>query len=343
MEKSVLKDLVMLPSPSGFEFMAENYIRSLEFTKEYIFEKDNIGNLYFWHRRSEEEETLPTEKVMISAHLDEIGLTILSKTSDNLYRVGEIGGIDRKVLEGQRVWCYPDPIGNPKKVLKGVIGKTPIHLEKRKERDKVEEIEDIMVDFGELPFADEPGIGSPIVIEKHFTDLPGGLFAAPGLDDKAGIWVVLDLMDRLKDTELSCDLVFVLMAQEETGLRGATIAARRVNPTVSIDLDVSFALDEGRPETYLPKETIKLGDGPILVYGPDKDYGLMKELKSLAPRVQESVSVSGGTNTWTIQLNSDDCKTALVSIPQRNMHTPVEVCAWKDLEACSDMIFNYIK
>ena len=133
------------------------------------------------------------------------------------------------------------------------------------------------------------------------------------------------------------------MVQEEVGLRGAKIAASRVDPDISIDLDVSFATDEGRSIKEIPAGSIKLGSGPILSYGPDKDYGLMKDLAGLGVKVQETVTSAGGTNTSAIQLNSRNVKTALISIPQRNMHTPVEVCSWSDLEACSDLLFKYLR
>jgi endoglucanase len=121
------------------------------------------------------------------------------------------------------------------------------------------------------------------------------------------------------------------------------VAAAKIDPNVSIDLDVSFATDEGRSIKEIPAGSVKLGSGPILSYGPDKDFGLMKELAGLGVKIQETVTGAGGTNTSAIQLNSRNVKTALISIPQRNMHTPVEVCSWSDLEACSDLLFKYLR
>jgi endoglucanase len=335
MERKCLKELVMLPSLSGYEFMTESYIKET-YGKDLIVRADSIGNQYLM--LAEKDPGKPT--IMISAHIDEIGYVLTHKNTDGLWEFGRRGGIDLKVTEGQVIECWPDPLKRPDWKIQGVIGKVPIHLEESEERKTADTIYDLLIDFGGQP---GPEIGSPCLPVKHWTELGPDLVSAPGLDDKAGCAVVLDVMMQMKDIKLDYNLIGVLMVQEEVGLRGAKVAAAKIDPNVSIDLDVSFATDEGRNIKEIPAGSVKLGSGPILSYGPDKDFGLMKELAGLGVKIQETVTGSGGTNTSAIQLNSRNVKTALISIPQRNMHTPVEVCSWSDLEACSDLLFKYLR
>ena len=334
MERKYLKDLVMLPSLSGYEFMTEKYIRET-YGKDLIVRSDQIGHQYLMI--SEKDPDKPT--IMISAHIDEIGYVLTHKNSNGLWEFSRRGGIDLKVTEGQVVECWPDPL-RPDWKIQGVIGKVPIHLEEPEARKQADTIYDLLIDFGEQT---GPEIGSPCLPVKHWTELGPDLISAPGLDDKAGCAIVLDIMMQMKNIKLDYNLIGVLMVQEEVGLRGAKVAAAKIDPDISIDLDVSFAVDEGRSIKEIPSGSVKLGAGPILSYGPDKDFVLMKELSKLGVKVQETVTSAGGTNTSAIQLNSRNVKTALVSIPQRNMHTPVEVCSWSDLESCSDLLFKYLK
>ena len=335
MERKCLKDLVMLPSLSGYEFMTREYIKET-YGKNLIVRADQIGNQYLM--LTEKDPDKPT--IMISAHIDEIGYVLTHKNSDGLWEFGRRGGIDLKVTEGQVIECWPDPLKRPDWKIQGVIGKVPIHLEESEKRKSADTIYDLLIDFGGQ---DGPEIGSPCLPVKHWTELGSDLISAPGLDDKAGCAVVLDIMMQMKDIKLDYNLIGVLMVQEEVGLRGAKVAASKIDPDVSIDLDVSFATDEGRSIKEIPAGSVKLGSGPILSYGPDKDFGLMKDLAGLGVKVQETVTSAGGTNTSAIQLNSRNVKTALISIPQRNMHTPVEICSWSDLEACSDLLFKYLR
>jgi endoglucanase len=337
MERKYLKDLVMLPSLSGYEFMTKQYIERT-YGKDLIVRADSIGNQYLM--LAEKDPGKPT--IMISAHIDEIGYVLTHKNSDGLWEFRRRGGIDLKVTEGQVIDCWPDPINRPDWKVQGIIGKVPIHLEDPEARKKADTIHDLLIDFGDQ---EGPEIGSPCLPVKHWTELGSDLISAPGLDDKAGCAVILDVMMQMKSllVKLDYNLVGVLMVQEEVGLRGANIAASKIDPDISIDLDVSFATDEGRSIKEIPAGSVKLGAGPILSYGPDKDFRLMKELASLGVKIQETVTSAGGTNTSAIQLNSRNAKTALISIPQRNMHTPVEVCSWSDLEACSDLLFKYLR
>jgi endoglucanase len=176
------------------------------------------------------------------------------------------------------------------------------------------------------------------------------------LDDKIAVFLVASLYKALYEelkshgTYIPEDhwskkytVIFLSATQEETGLRGATVAAKNINPDISIDCDVDFAAND---ELSGPKEKIgdiKLGEGPIIAYGADKSIRLNKALKESAPEKYQTVSTGcGGTNTDTIQLSSADCETAHVAIPNFSMHSPVEICDWRDVQGAAEMIYNVI-
>lgn len=337
MERKFLKTLVEAASPSGFEFMALPVIREIANQKGWTLETDNIGNIYL-RKPSEQSKPKNTPRmVMVAAHLDEIGMILSAPGKSGLWHFERLGGIDPKTLAGQKVRCYQDPLGNPGDYISGVIGKKAIHLETSKERENVPELYEYAIDFGGITGL-KPGL--PVVPEKLWTDLGQDLFSAPGLDDKAGVWVALEVLDKVrvpKGTELVC----VLTAQEETGLRGARVAAQAVKPWLSIDIDVTHATDDGHEANDYPFE-YKIGSGPVLYYGPDNDYEVISKLDNSKISHQTGAKMPGGTNTSAIQIWGS-CKTALVSIPQRNMHTPVEICSWRDLEGSARIIIEYIE
>lgn len=329
MGKDLLKKLVMCPSPSGFEFMAHSIVSEELSGIAHRIWTDGIGNQYI--TLSEPVGTKPT--VMLSAHLDEIGLQLAAE-HDGTWKVGRLGGIDPKTLVGSIVRVYTDPSDPGLPWKPGVIGKKAIHLETPEEREKATKLKDLEVDFGGISGL---SVGMPVVPDRVFTELGEDLVAAPGLDDKAGCAVVIDVLKRLAGVELPVNLVAVLCAQEETGLRGAKIAAKALNPDYSIDLDVSFAGQRGE----LPGE-IKVGNGPIVMFGPDKDYHMSHALDSSSVPHQTEVSRAGGTNTAAIQENALDCRCALISIPEKSMHTAVEIVSMKDLEDCVLLILEYL-
>jgi endoglucanase len=134
--------------------------------------------------------------------------------------------------------------------------------------------------------------------------------------------------------------VYCLAAtQEEVGCRSVCVAARRINPDISIDFDVTFATDGGFGINNSKHGEVRLGAGAVLSYGPDKSLRINTILKKGSNRLQEvATNRAGGTNTRNVQLFSDDCETTLVSIPNRSMHTRVEVCDWRDVQSAVDAV-----
>ena len=172
---------------------------------------------------------------------------------------------------------------------------------------------------------------------------------ANGLDDKIGVFVAEEIFRYVVDEKhlprnwKNKYTVYCLAAtQEETGCRSVCVAAKKINPDISIDFDVTFATDGDSGFDKHKYGDISLGKGPVICYGPEKSYRLNMILRDNAYKYQESAGGAGGTNTDNIQKFSEDCETTLVSIPNRSMHTRVEVCDWRDVQDAVDMVSRCI-
>ena len=343
-DKKFLEDLLNTPSPSGYEGFGgtevfKKFCRNIPGVKEEF--TDTMGNCAF----SVGEGDI---SIMISGHIDEIGLQATMITDDGLINITSLGGIDKKCLLGQEVEILSSITG---KIISGVIGKKPIHIEyDEDEYDKsLYKYKDILVDIG-AENKDEAkklvSIGDPIVIKRNCSLEFGGnpnRIMSKGLDDKIGVYISAMILKEIashprKGAKVWC----TSMVQEEVGLRGAIRAAKEINPTYSIDIDVTFATDEGRGVEKELYGDIKLGKGPVIMHGPDKSAMIIRTIKRIAKdheiKYQEAVAGAGGTNTAAIQEASLNTETIHIAIPQRNMHTPVEICDWRDVKEAVKLI-----
>lgn len=344
MNKELLKTLLKTSSPSGYEKEATEVFNKYcsEFAK-YEF-TDKMGNSCWRIGRGE------SKKIMISAHIDEIGMQVLYITDKGMIHFIPLGGIDVKTLLGSEVTIH----GKAGKIS-GVIGKKPIHCESYDERESTKiKIEDLIIDIGcetKEEVLDLLEIGSPITFScQPLMEFGKNKVVSKGLDDKIGIFIVMEVLEKLSKLDpLALDGVAIYgvsNTQEEVGLRGAKVTSKRINPDISIDIDVTFATDEGRgiqPEKY---GEVELGKGTIIQNGSDKSERLVRLMIDTAKEknipYQVISSRCGGTNTEAIQEGAFDCETALISIPNRNMHTQVEICDWRDIEASIDLITETI-
>lgn len=351
-----LMDLCATPSPSGNEFMAVECFekecqRIIENNKAkdknipFDFTRDAIGNSILKIGKGE-------TKIMISAHIDEIGLQVQYIDDDGFIHFIAVGGIDRKVLLGSSIVI----LGT--KTIRGVIGKVPIHIEydDKDAKDKVTDISDMKIDCG-FSNKEEANkyvtIGDLIVIEgKQFVSPDGNRFFSRGIDDKSGIFCCTEILNKLLQSENSSifndvTLYVVACTQEETGADGAKVVTKEINPDYSIDFDVTFATDDGN----VKKEEwgdIKLGKGGCIAFGVDKNRELSAKFVDICKKnnipYQPFVVQEGGTNTVYIKTYTlnPNIQTILLSIPQRNMHTQVEVCDFRDIQSLVDMTSQFV-
>jgi endoglucanase len=334
--KELLGKILETRTPSGHEGELREVIKGIFGSTE----TDQIGNIYFGDLSKNPESSCIT--IMLSAHIDEVGFMVSSVTAQGFLKIVSAGGIDPKVLQGSTVKV----LGKNGSWIPGVIGKAPIHTERGPEREKAPGMSDLLVDIGVASKKEALGLvrigayGVPDSTPNLEFGPKKDMIVSRGLDDKAGIYVVIRAVQELKEAlkGTSARIIGVGCVQEEAGLRGAGLAVQKVRPDVSIDLDVTFASDEGRSQV---KEEVYgdvgLGSGPVICYGGDKTESLVElirgkaEMPELGLSYQEIATRPGGTNTSKIQTGWP-CKTALLSIPLRNMHTQTEIVSWSDLE-----------
>ncbi|HOK95770.1 MAG TPA: M42 family metallopeptidase [Anaerohalosphaeraceae bacterium] len=333
-----LKELLETPSPSGFEQPAAKLWRA--------YVKDSVDELSGDVHGNSIAVLNPKAplKFMLAGHIDEIGLMITHIDEKGYLYVAQIGGMDPALLIGQRV-----AIASEKGPVFGVIGRKAIHLMTPEERKKSVEMDDIWVDIGANSRKDalkRVAIGDPMVVDVVCRRLDDDKLVTRAADDKAGAFVVAECLRALAGRKLNVCVVGVATVQEEVGLRGAITSSYSIKPDAGIAIDVTFASDH--PDTN-PKKTgeVKLGKGPVLHRGPNinpiMERELFKTAKSRKIAYQVTAEPRGtGTDANAMQLARGGAAVGLISIPNRYMHTPVEVISTKDLDNTIKLIVEYI-
>ena len=326
--REFLTRLVESPSPSGFEQPAQRIVRERMADVVDELRTDVHGNVI-----GVKNPGAPL-RVMLAGHCDEIGLMITHVDKEGYVYFAAIGGVDPVILPGQRVEVH-----NERRVVQGVIGRKAIHLMEAEERGKPMKIHDCWIDIGAKDRKDAEkavAIGDPITIYRKFTPLRNNMAAARAFDDRVGAWTVVETMRKIAKMELNCAVYGVSTVQEELGLRGARTAAFGIDPHVGIAIDVGFASDCPGADKKQTGE-IFLGKGPILHRGGNINIVLAKLMEKTAkkkriPFQMQAEPKATGTDANVMQINRAGAAAALVSIPNRYMHTPVEVCSLKDMD-----------
>jgi len=338
--KQFLKKLLQQCGPSGFEEVTQKVW--IERTKKYAdnVTKDVLGNAIAVLNPSADC------KIMLAGHCDEIGFMITHISKEGFLYIEAVGGIDTGVLPGTQV-----KIQTKAGLIDGVIGKKAIHLMDSGERRKVLPIKELWVDMGAKNRKDAEkvvAIGDPISFAPDFLELKNDVFCSKSCDDKVGVFVISEVLKILskKKSKLKVGVYATSTVQEEVGLRGATTGAFGINPKVGIAVDVGFTSDIPSVDKRVVGE-VALGKGCILHPGPATNRILNKLMKQVAkskkiPYQIQSSSRPNGTDTAVIQLSRSGVATALVSIPNRYMHTMVETCSFKDLEYATKLIAETI-
>lgn len=337
MERSSLnffRELIETPSPSGFEQQAQALVRERLKGMVDDIRSDVNGNVI-----AVKNPKAPF-RVMLAGHCDEIGLMIKHIDDQGFIYFASIGGIDPAILPGQRVEIHTE-----KGIVDGVIGKKAVHLMEQEERGKPMKTHEFWIDIGASDKKDAMkavAVGDAVTMSRRFVQLRNDMIAARGMDDRTGAWTVVETMRRLKKLNLSVGVYGVTTVQEELGLRGAHTAAYTVEPNIGIAIDVGFASDHPTADKKRIGE-VSLGQGPILHRGANINPKLAKFMETVAKRKKipyqmQAEERATGTDANVMQISRAGAAAALVSIPNRYMHTPVEVVSLKDLDTTVDLL-----
>ncbi len=276
--------------------------------------------------------------VLLDAHIDQIGMIVTSITDDGFVTVGNIGGIDRRLLPAQRVHLHG------RKVIDGVVCAMPPHLTDGDE--KVLKFEDVRIDtgYGAEELREILSPGDSVTFAGNIARMLGDRFTSPALDDRCGVAAILSALHSVKDEELPCRVTVLFSTQEEVGERGAKIGCYAVDPDIALAVDVSFARNLGDSET----KTGKMGEGPMIGFSPSLSKSVSRALCEAAneakiPWQYEVMAGTTGTNADQFSVCRAGVKACTVSIPLRYMHTPAEIISLSDVAMTGDLLAAYLR
>lgn len=329
-----LKAIQETPSPSGFEQPVQRIVR--EYMKPFADEiqSDVHGNVIVALNPKK------SPRVMLAGHADQIGLMVNYIDDNGFLFFRPIGGIDPSVVPGSRVVVHTKH--GP---VEGVIGRRPIHVLKPEERGAKIELREMWVDIGVKNKKEAQRVarvGDAITFKLEMAHLGQDMVTSPGFDNKCGVFVVMEALRLCSIKQMKCSLFAVSTVQEEIGLRGAKTSCFGVDPQAGIAVDVTHATDYPDIDKRVNGE-IKIGAGPAIATGPNINPPLEAMLAATAKAKRiafqmEAAPSATGTDANAIQLTRAGVATALVSIPNRYMHTQVEVVSLSDLEMTAKLI-----
>ncbi len=319
-----LKTICTLPGPSGREEKVRDYIA--EFAKAYADDIviDPMGNLMVFRKGEASHKIL-----MVCGHMDEVGLIVTGITDDGYLKFEFVGGMDRRVVLGKRVWMG-------EQMVPGIIGMKPYHLVSEAEENTIPALDSLYVDIGchsreeAEQFVELGDIGT---FDPDVFEFGNGMLKAKAIDDRLGCAVMMKLMEN----KPACDTWFVFTAQEEVGARGAGAAAFRIRPDAALIVEGTTAADlPGIPE----HQTIcKPGNGPVIpfmdrntIYTPALRKRMLAVAEANGIKWQTKQKIAGGTDACTIQRSCAGVPVVGIAAALRNIHSPASIGCIADFE-----------
>lgn len=334
---NLLRNLSQASGISGYEAEVRDIVRQAFEPYADEFRVDTMGNLIAT-RRGRAASGASRRSIMLAAHMDEIGL-IVKDIKDGYPRVTDVGGIDHRTLLGQEV------IVHGKRRLPGVIGSRPPHVLSAADYAKPVPWDMLFIDTGlpEEMLRQVVQVGDLVTLRREFLELSEGYVSGKTFDDRAGVASLAVCLEMLAQMNHGWDVHAVATIQEETGLKGAAVAAYGLNPDIGIAVDVGFGAQPG----VSPDESIKMNEGPALAIGPNVHPKMQSRLQETAskyeiPLQKEVIPGGSGTDGWAIQVARCGVPTAVLSIPLRYMHTSVETLNVKDVERTGRLMAMFI-
>ncbi len=293
---------------------------------------DNMGNVIALKKGKDS-----SKKVMIGAHMDEIGFIVTHIDEEGFVRFHTLGGFDPKTLTAQRV------IIHGKKDLVGVMGSKPIHVMTTEERNKVPKTTDYFIDLGMSKAEVEKyvTVGNPITRDRKLIEM-GDCVNCKSIDNRVSVFILIEMFRQLKDA--AYDVYGVFTVQEEVGIRGASVAAQSIQPDFGFGLDTTIAFDV--PGASSHEKVTELGKGTAIKIMDSSticDYRMVNYMKEVANKNkitwQPEILTAGGTDTKAIQqMTAGGSIAGAVSIPTRHIHQVIEMAHKKDIRDSIDLL-----
>ena len=334
----LLRRICEAPGVSGFERRIRDLILDQLHGLADEVSTDNMGNVIAVKKGRERK------RVMVAAHMDEIGFIVNHIDDKGFIRFLPLGGFDPKTLTAQRV------IVHGRQDVIGVMGSKPIHIMKQEERSKVVPITDYFIDLG-LPKEEVEklvAVGDPITRERELIEI-GDCVTGKSLDNRVSVFILLEVLRELKGKKIPYDLYATFTVQEEVGLRGAMGSVSHIDPDFGFGLDVTIAYDVpgGSPQERVTclgcGAAIKVLDGSVI-----SDYRMVNYLKGVATQhdinYQLELLPAGGTDTAAVQRYGTKGSIAgAISIPLRNMHQVIEMAHQQDIADCIELLTESLR
>jgi endoglucanase len=332
------KQLLDTPSPSGYERPIQEVVRKYAAGFADEVRTDLHGNVIACKNPGAKL------RVIFAGHCDQIGMVVTHVNDNGFIYAQTIGGWDAQQLIGQRMVIWTS--GGP---LPAVISRKPIHLLTDEERKQVTKLEDLWLDIGAKSKQEAQElvrVGDPVTLKLGWQEMRNGLANAPAMDNKCGLWVCIEALRRAAQKKLSVSVYAVSTVAEEIGLRGAQTSAFGIDPQVGIAVDVTHATDCPTIDKKQQGD-IALGAGPVIFRGPNMNPVVSERLVSLARdlNLPHQLAASGKAvpnDANALQINRAGVATGLVSIPNRYMHSAVEMISLEDIDKAADLLAAFV-
>ena len=333
---SFLEKLVNTPSPVGHEARGQRVW--LDYARQFADEtfSDAYGNCVAVLNKG------GSPRLMLSGHADEIAMAVNYINDEGYLYVRKMGGVDAAITKAQRVVIHT--ANGP---VKGVVGNVAPHLMKEDKDSKPPKIQDLFIDIGVASRKEAEElvrIGDPITLTDEFELLRNDLAVARVFDNRIGTFAVAETLRLLKDSKarLQAEICAVSNVQEEVGLLGARQIAYSLKPDVALVVDVTHATDYPTVSKAQHGD-VKVGKGPAITHGGCNHPEVVARIEALAkagkiPLQHEAMSSTSGTDTDAIFWTRGGIASALISLPNRYMHSPVELVSLKDLELIPELL-----
>ena len=336
MNNSLLKEICETPGAPGYEHPIRKLILQETNNLGDSVSVDNMGNVTVFKKGKS------NKKVMVAAHMDEIGFMVTHIDDNGFIRFTTLGGFDPKTLTAQRVLIHG------KSDIIGVMGSKPIHLMSPEEREKPPKISDFFIDTGmkASEVKEIVQIGNTITRERQLIEM-GDCINCKSLDNRISVYILIETLKRLRD--IPHDLYAVFTVQEEVGIRGAQVATLGIKPDFGFGLDTTIAFDV--PGSKEHEQVTKLGKGAgikIMDSSVICDSRMVKYMKTIADKNtiawQAEILTGGGTDTSGIQrMTAGGAITGAVSIPTRHIHQVIEMVNKQDVEDSINLLKHCIE